>query len=94
MDDIEHFARLLGMKPHREVLEVVSVDEGHAVRTHDGQWTLVRDDGTRGLPGGRPARPLVDADEATEAMLQGFHGEPQPEDEPALKPAAKRRGRA
>lgn len=46
MDEIERCARAMGMKPHREVLEVVPVDGGYAVRTHDEQWTLVRDDGT------------------------------------------------
>ena len=44
MDDIERLARLMGMK-RAEVLEAVPVDDGHAVRTHDEQWTLVRDAG-------------------------------------------------
>jgi hypothetical protein len=52
MTEIERCARLMGMKP-AEVVEAVSVDEGHAVRTHDGQWTLVRDDGTV-RPGAAP----------------------------------------
>jgi hypothetical protein len=55
----------------------VPVDDGHAVRTHDGQWTLVRDDGT--LRPGLGSVPLVDAEEATAAMLRGFRGEPEPE---------------
>lgn len=46
MGDIERYAALMGMKPHSEVQQVVPVDDGHAVRTHDGQWTFVRDDGT------------------------------------------------
>jgi hypothetical protein len=40
----EKYAALLGMKPS-EVCEVVPVDGGHKVRTHDGQWTLVAEDG-------------------------------------------------
>lgn len=92
MDDlIERYAALMGMKPHREVLEVVPVDDGHAARTHDGRWTLVRDDGTM-RPVEAPAA-LVDADESEAAMLRGFHGEPEDE-APAGKPAPKRRGRA
>jgi hypothetical protein len=67
MDDIEKYARLLGMKPHREVLEVREVEGGHAVRTHDGQWTLVRDSGV-----------VSPIDGAYAAMLRGFHGEPEP----------------
>jgi hypothetical protein len=42
--DIETAAQLMGMKPHREVREVVPVDGGHAVHTHDDQWTLITDD--------------------------------------------------
>lgn len=94
MDAIEKCAALMGMKPHREVLEVVPVDGGNAVRTHDGQWTLIRDDGTRVDRVPDPTV-LVDPDEAREAMLRGFRGEPDPEDEPAATPAPpKRRGRA
>lgn len=82
MDDIERCAQLLGMR-RREVLEVVPVDGGDLVQTHDGTWTLVGNDGelTFGVAG--PAAP-VDA------------GEADPEDEPATKPAPKRqsRGRA
>ena len=90
MDDIERCAQKLGMR-RREVLEVVAVDGGDLVHTHDGLWTLIRDDGTiaHRVPG---RAPLVDADEAEAAMLRGFHGEP--EGEPAVKPAPKRRGRS
>lgn len=45
MDDIERCAQVLGMR-RREVLEVVPVDGGQLVRTHDFTWTLIRDDGT------------------------------------------------
>lgn len=83
MDDIERCARLMGMKPHREVLEAVPVDGGHAVRTHDGRWTLVRDDGT--------TEPTV----APELVVERDHGtaEPEPEPEP-VKPESKRRARS
>lgn len=77
MDEIEA-ARLMGMK-RTEVIEVAPVDDGTAVRTHDGQWTLIRDDGTM-----RP----TDAPELTVERDSGVV-EPEPE-----KPAAKRRGRA
>lgn len=62
MDDIERCARLMGMK-RTEVQEAVPVDEGHAVRTHDGQWTLVRDDGTT-APSHAPEL-VVDRDHGT-----------------------------
>jgi hypothetical protein len=91
MDDIERCAQQLGMR-RREVTEVLPVDGGDLVRTHDGLWTLIRDDGTLTHRVAAPA-PLVDADEAEAAMLRGFHGEPDPEDEPAAKPAPKRQGR-
>ena len=74
---IELYAQLMGMKPS-EVLEVVSVDDGHAVRTHDGQWTLVRDDGTV-RPGAAP-----------DVVLERDSGVVEPEPE---KPTPKRRGR-
>ena len=100
MDDIERCAQKLGMR-RREVTEVLPVDGGDLVRTHDGLWTLIRDDGliTRAT-----------ADEA--AMLRGFHGEPEPvelthaledvvdlaeyiaEEASTQKPAPKRRGRS
>jgi hypothetical protein len=87
-DDIERCARLMGMK-RTEVLEVVPADGGDLVRTHDGQWTLIRDSGV-----------AESADEATAAMLRGFRGDPEPEPTPGpeptpeTKPAPKRRGRA
>lgn len=94
---IEQHARQVGMKP-TEVLEVVPVDDGHAVRTHDGQWTLVRDDGVLVHAYPAPESPTsgeADAGEATEAMLRGFRGEADPVDKPATRPATpKRRGRA
>ena len=86
MDDIESVARVarqLGMKVS-EVLEVVQVDGGELagggqlVRTHDGQWTLVRDDGT------------VQPAEAPELVVERDHGTAEQEPE---KPAAKRRSR-
>ncbi|MCW2768464.1 MAG: hypothetical protein JWO11_4423 [Nocardioides sp.] len=94
MDDIERCAQLLGMR-RREVLEVVPSADGDLVRTHDGQWTLIRDDGVRVDRVPAPTT-LVDGDEATKEMLRGFHGDADPEDEPATKPAPKRqsRGRA
>jgi hypothetical protein len=42
---IEEAARIMGMKPHREVREVVATTAGNCVRTHDGQWTLIHPDG-------------------------------------------------
>lgn len=98
MDDIEsvvRVARQLGMKAS-EVLEVVQVDGGELtdggqlVRTHDGQWTLVRDDGTT-----QPAEaPLV-----AERDSGVFVGERGPEEVTlasggVVKPAPKRRGRS
>jgi hypothetical protein len=44
MTDIEKVAQRLGMKPS-EVTEVVLTADGVAVRTHDWQWTLIRNDG-------------------------------------------------
>lgn len=79
MDDIESVARQMGMKPS-EVLEVVQVDGGQLVRTHDGQWTLVRDDGT------------CVASAAPGATLERDAGVVEPVEQP--KPAAKRRGRS
>lgn len=79
MDNIESVAALMGMKPHREVQEVVPVDDGHAVRTHDGRWTLVRDDGTTS-----PAA-------APELVVERDHGTAEPE---PVKPEPKRRGRS
>ncbi len=68
MDDIERCARLMGMK-RTEVQEVVPASSGHdLVRTHDGAWTLLRDNGV-----------ATRVDEAEAAMLRGFHGEPEPE---------------
>jgi hypothetical protein len=56
--DIETAAQLMGMKPHREVREIVAVDGGHKVLTHDGRWTLITDDGE--IAGDVPAPELVD----------------------------------
>lgn len=56
--DIETAAQLMGMKPHREVREVVPVDGGHKVLTHDGQWTLIADDG--GVSGPVPAPEVIE----------------------------------
>lgn len=88
MDDIKRFAAVLGMKPQREVQEVVPVGDGHAVRTHDGQWTLVRADGqlVHGVAAPEPAVEVAHADDPDpEPVADG----PQA---PA-KPAPKRRAR-
>ena len=82
MDEIEA-ARVMGMK-RSEVLEVASVDDGHAVRTHDGQWTLVRDDGTL-----RPAEAPAVALERDSGV-----GESAAEEPSDKKPAPKRRGQS
>src|SRR5258708_32610240 len=70
MDDIERCAQLLGMR-RREIIEVVPVDGGDLVQTHDGSWTLIGADGelTFGVAGPTAA---VEADEACEEMLGGF----------------------
>lgn len=82
MDElIETMAAAMGMKPHREVQEVVPVDDGHAVRTHDGQWTLVRDGG------------VVGPCDAPELTLERDTGVAEPEPQPA-KSTTKRRGRS
>lgn len=86
--DVERVAQLLGMKPS-EVVEVLLDVDGVLAQTHDGNWTLIRNDGTLEFRGA--SKPLVDADEATEAMLRGFRGEPEPEPK---KAAPKGRGRA
>lgn len=80
MDDIERVARVMGMK-RTEVQEVVPVDDGHAVRTHDGQWTLVRDDGTM-RPGDAPEVTLERDSGVDDVVLED------------PKPASKRRGRS
>lgn len=72
MDDIERYARLMGMK-RSEVLEVVPGDGGARVRTSDGAWTHVSD-GTF---------TLVDAPEVTLERDSGTV-EPEPE-KPAPK---------
>jgi hypothetical protein len=83
MSDIERVAAAMGMKPHREVQEVVPVDDGYAAHTHDGRWTLVRDDGT------------TSPCEAPEMVVERDHGTAEPEQvaDPE-KPATKRRGRS
>jgi hypothetical protein len=108
MDDIEsvvRVARQLGMKVS-EVLEVVQVDGGELadggqlVRTHDGQWTLIRDDGTM-RPSEAPTVTLERdsgvADPDTESgFIIGVDGpDPAVGEGPSVesKPAPKRRGR-
>lgn len=78
MNDIERCAQLMGMKPS-EVVEVVLDADGVLVQTHDGQWTLIRDDGTL-QPGAAP-EPAVERDADVV--------DPDP-----AKPAPKRRGRS
>lgn len=50
--NIEEAAARLGMKPHREVVDVVETPDGHVVTTHDGYRTLINPDGsmTFGVP--------------------------------------------
>jgi hypothetical protein len=85
MDDIEQVAHRLGMKPS-EVTNVILVDDGVAAQTHDGQWTLITNDGELVFGIDDPTAPR---DEAEAAMLRGFRGEPEPE--PETKPTPKRR---
>lgn len=100
MNDIERAAAQMGMK-RSEVLEVVPVDDGHAVRTHDEQWTLVRDDGTMS-PGAAPELTLERDSGVVELATGGIIspggaylvGESGPEELAAVKPAPKRRGRS
>jgi hypothetical protein len=108
MDEIERVAcvaRQLGMKAS-EVLEVVQVDGGELagggqlVRTHDGQWTLIRDDGTCTLTAAPEVTLVRDsgvAELATGGIVKDpvyLVGETGPESIEAPKPAPKRRGRA
>jgi hypothetical protein len=44
VSDIEEVALRLGMKPS-EVTNMVLVADGVAAQTHDGQWTLITNDG-------------------------------------------------
>jgi len=44
MSEIEEIAQRLGMK-QSEITDVVPVADGEAVQTHDGQWTLIRNNG-------------------------------------------------
>lgn len=92
MDDIERCARRMGMK-RTEVLEAVPVDDGTAVKTHDWQWTLVRDDGTM-RPCEEPAVLALERDSGLTAAIEDVIdlAEIIAEDA-APKPASKRRGR-
>lgn len=89
MSDDERFAqyaRLLGMKTN-EIREVQDVAGGVEVRTHDGVWTRVREDGALEHRVA-PSPPVTDDPEPVVV-------EPNPEPEPpAEKPAPKRRSRA
>lgn len=42
---IDEAAQIMGMKPDREVKEVVATSAGTVVRTHDGTWSLIDNDG-------------------------------------------------
>lgn len=42
---MDNVARVLGMKPS-EITETVLDADGVLVRTHDGVWTLIRNDGS------------------------------------------------
>jgi len=66
MDDIGQIAQRLGMKPS-EIVDVKQATVGVLAQTHDGNWTLIRDDG--GLEF-NPADPVA----AEQAMLDGYHG--------------------
>lgn len=90
MDEIEA-ARAMGMK-RIEVLQVVPVDDGNAVRTHDWQWTLIRDDGTT-RPCEEPAVLALERDSGLTAAIEDVVdlAEMIAEDA-APKPAPKRRG--
>lgn len=103
MNDIERVARVMGMKPHREVLEVRKVDGGHLAHTKDEQWTLVRDDGTT-APAAAPELTherdsgVVEPELASGGIVKGtppIVGENGPEEafvRGTVKPAPKRRG--
>lgn len=92
MDEIEA-ARAMGMK-RSEVIDVVPVDEGHAVRTHDWRWTLVRDDGTM-RPCEEPASLVADRDSGVAAAIEDVVDLAELiTEEAAEKPAPKRRGRS
>ncbi len=71
--DIETAAQLMGMKPDREVRQVVPVDDGHAVLTHDGRWTLIRADGSMEFGVAEPSAP-----EPNEPVVQGDAPEEKP----------------
>jgi hypothetical protein len=63
---IEDAARIMGMKPHREVRQATPVDGGTVALTHDGGRTLIRDDGS--MEFNLPALSVV-VDDETEAKL-------------------------
>lgn len=42
--DVEEIAQVLGMKTS-EVVDVEQVADGTLAKTHDGNWTLIRDGG-------------------------------------------------
>jgi len=69
---IDEAARIMGMKAHREVLEVVLTGAGNVVRTHDGIWTLIDVDGRpRGAvpaPARRSGGVLVEVDSEPEVV--------------------------
>lgn len=58
MLSIEDAAQVMGMKPYREVREVVPVDGGTCVLTHDGRWTLIRPDGSMAFRVPAPPPPV------------------------------------
>lgn len=68
---LEHIARGMGMKPHREVLEVVKAGDGYKVRTHDGQWTLVDGDGNVIREAPEPATDEAGAKTAAKRQARG-----------------------
>lgn len=81
-EDKTAVAQAMGMKPS-EIVDARNAPDGLLVKTHDRNWTLVREDGSFELRGKDPAGQVAD----------------EPGDEPAAdqepkKAAAKGRGQA
>lgn len=62
-------AQLLGMKP-TEIVAVGRIDGGAVVTTHDGQASLIRDDGTIASPWDGPMPEPEDTDQVGSAAVQ------------------------
>lgn len=76
--DVEEIAQVLGMKTS-EVVDVEQVADGTLAKTHDGNWTLIRDDGVLEFLGQD-----LGVDRAEKAITE----------EASKKPAPKGRGQA